>query len=188
MRHSGRHIWASVRGYHPRKRFLLCIWENAPLVTGWSHFLCDFRTLNDRWGFICILPYHFYNLISNSHSNFHPGFVVLSAFVQRFTPLCICCILFSPPSFRWPLWGLFNSISQAAFDYTGTLWFNFSLFFKSYDVSGVKKRFRVICCLYMTIYVRASLMTGHCPSQRVPQSSADALYSGGDTRRDTAGR
>lgn len=59
---------------------------------------------------------------------------------------------------------------------------------KRYDVSSVKKRFRLIQCLYMTIYVRVSVMTGHCPSHRVPQFSADALYSGGDTRRDAAGR
>lgn len=59
---------------------------------------------------------------------------------------------------------------------------------KSYDVSSVKKRFRLILCLYMSIYVRVGVMTGHCPSHRVLQFSADALYSGGDTRRDAAGR
>lgn len=35
---------------------------------------------------------------------------------------------------------------------------------KSYDVSSVKKRFRLIQCLYMTVYVRVDVMTGHCPS------------------------
>lgn len=39
---------------------------------------------------------------------------------------------------------------------------------KSYDVSSVKGRFRLIQRLHTAIYVRAVVMTGHCPSQRVP--------------------
>lgn len=145
--------------------------------------------MNDRFGVICILPYNFYNLISPFFfSNFCLGFVILSAFVRHFTPLCVCCILFLPPlsdhlcgGFLTPSHmmlltkqGLYDSISNC--------------FFKSCDVSRVKKRFRLIWCLYMTISVRASLMMGHCPSQRVPRPSADAFYSGGDTRRDSTGR
>lgn len=39
---------------------------------------------------------------------------------------------------------------------------------KSYDVSSVKGRFRLIQRLHAAIYVRAAAMTGHCPSQGVP--------------------
>lgn len=102
-----------------------------------------------------------------------------------FPPLCGCCIL---PPHRNDLCDGFLLHLTRCFWQNREYMAQSQLSLKSYDVSSVKKRFRLIQCLYMTIYVRVGVMTGHCPSHRVPQFSADALYWGGDTRRDAAGR
>lgn len=39
---------------------------------------------------------------------------------------------------------------------------------KSYDVSSVTGRFRLIHRLYTTMHVKVGVMTGHCPSNQVP--------------------
>lgn len=125
-------------------------------------------------------------------SNFYCGHCDLeSAFVWFFfsPPLCDCRILLLNPLHPNDLCdgflvcptlllltkrGIYGSVST----------FSQELWRKQCEKSGLG-------WLNVSIWpytMRASVMTGHCPSHRVLQFSADALYSGGDTRRDAAGR
>lgn len=112
-------------------RFVLKCWGKLhvpndkinPLLKGWSGFLGDSNTLrvmNEKFSNICIRPdplYDFHNLISPFLLKFLLqakwfGFSFCLMFSPHFE---VVAFYFSPPSFYWPLWGLFT-LSHSAFD------------------------------------------------------------------------
>lgn len=83
LKTSGCITQAATFGHHNVGNIFLKVkmQRKVSLFTGWSCFLGDgstFSAMNERFEFICILPYDFYNLISPFFfSNVFLGFVIL---------------------------------------------------------------------------------------------------------------
>lgn len=113
--------------------------------------------------------YHFHELIPPFFLNFHWRLCDLgSASVWSFFFLHYFSVVVPPLPPANDLCDDFLLCPTLCFYQNREYMAQSQLSLKSYDVSSVKEGFRLIQSLYMTVYVRVGLMTGHCTSHKVP--------------------